>query len=349
MPIIQIATDGSCIQPGGWRDGDPRPRPGAAAFILERHDGALVRFAQPKADTTIGRMEMTALAAALDHVLTLPAQPGLSYQVLCDSQFVVNGYNDWMAGWAAKNFTKKGGLANADLWQRIHTLKGRLANMGVEVSVAWVKGHSGNRLNHLVDELANTCARTQVAVDDTPTSPQPVTTEFAAVADPTDAGAFDDTGFADTPARQLSEAEKAEQLALLIALDTEVTRLYANLFHLGTGSHFHAFIEWCGVLAEHLNIVRDLVAKGVPAMNMNRHTGESLPIPGYQLAYLAEKIECIFDGAILVRTPANIEDARKAWIDHLRKLSYCDSDRADEIRAGREDSESFIEGYLSRG
>lgn len=84
MPIIQIATDGSCIQPGGWRDGDPRPRPGAAAFILERHDGALVRFAQPKADTTIGRMEMTALAAALDHVLTLPAQPGLSYQVLCD-------------------------------------------------------------------------------------------------------------------------------------------------------------------------------------------------------------------------------------------------------------------------
>lgn len=167
MPIIQIATDGSCIQPGGWRDGDPRPRPGAAAFILERRDGSLVRFAVPEADTTIGRMEMTALAAALEHVLAQPAEPGLSYQILCDSQFVVNGYNDWLAGWAAKNFTKKGGLANADVWQRIHATKSRLANAGIGVVVSWVKGHNGNRMNHLVDELANTCARTQIAVDDT--------------------------------------------------------------------------------------------------------------------------------------------------------------------------------------
>lgn len=191
MPVIEIATDGSCIQPGGWRDGDPRPRPGAAAFVLERRDGSLVRFAVPEADTTIGRMEMIALASALEYVLAQPVEPALSYRILCDSQFVVNGANEWLAGWAAKNFTKKGGLANADVWRRIHLVKGRLANAGVAVVIQWVKGHNGDRLNGIVDEIANTCARTQAAIDER----GPTTVAHVI---PTITANLDDTAF-DTP------------------------------------------------------------------------------------------------------------------------------------------------------
>lgn len=174
MPVIEIATDGSCLQPGGWTDGDPRPRPGAAAFVFERRDGTMIGYAICEKNTTIGRMEMTALAAALEYVLTQPVEPALTYRIFCDSQFVVNGYNEWLAGWAAKNFTKKGGLANADVWRRIHAAKGRLANAGVGVSVVWVPGHSGHRLNDAVDRLANTCAREQKPVDERE-SPTPST------------------------------------------------------------------------------------------------------------------------------------------------------------------------------
>jgi len=175
MPVIEVATDGSCIQPRGWREGDERPRPGAAAFVLERRDGSFVRFAMPEADTTIGRMEMIALASALEYILAQPTEPALSYRILCDSQFVVNGANEWLTGWAAKNFTKKGGIANADVWRRIHAVKGRLANAGVAVDIVWVKGHAGNRLNGIVDEIANTCARTQIAVDERATNESPAT------------------------------------------------------------------------------------------------------------------------------------------------------------------------------
>lgn len=89
-------------------------------------------------------------------------------------------------------------------------------------------------------------------------------------------------------------------------LHDEVAHLYKRLFGLNVGGRFHAFLEWCGVMTEHLNIVGDLVAKGHDAFDMNRHTGETLPVAPYRLSYMAEKMECIFDGAIEVR-PARQE------------------------------------------
>jgi hypothetical protein len=84
-------------------------------------------------------------------------------------------------------------------------------------------------------------------------------------------------------------------------LKGEVDHLYKRLFHLNVGGRFHAFLEWCGVMGEHLNIVGDLVEQGANPFDMNRHTGETLPVAPYRLAYMAEKMECIFDGAIEVR------------------------------------------------
>ncbi|MFZ3482075.1 hypothetical protein [Sphingomonas sp. 3-13AW] len=93
----------------------------------------------------------------------------------------------------------------------------------------------------------------------------------------------------------------------LKALKGEVGNLYARLFQLQVGARFHAFLEWCGVLSEHLQIVSDLHEQGHDPFNMNRHTGRALPVAPYRLAYLAEKMECIFDGAIEVR-PARADD-----------------------------------------
>ncbi len=94
---------------------------------------------------------------------------------------------------------------------------------------------------------------------------------------------------------------KSEALALVLRLDVEVHALYWRMFALGTGGQFHAFVEWCGVMREHLKIVEGLLKADVDAFNMNTHTGQALPIPQHQLSYLAEKMECIFHGAIEVR------------------------------------------------
>lgn len=96
----------------------------------------------------------------------------------------------------------------------------------------------------------------------------------------------------------MSPEEKAENLAHVAELKEIVHRLYGTLFQAGTGSRFHAFLEWCGVLSEHLKIAEGLLKKDVDVFNMSGHTGTPLPIPFFQLAYLAEKMECIFGGAL---------------------------------------------------
>ena len=72
--------------------------------------------------------------------------------VVSDSTYVVNCFRDnWWVRWEANGWrnAKKQPVANADLWQPLVELVGPL-----DVTFRWVKGHSGDRLNELVDPLA---------------------------------------------------------------------------------------------------------------------------------------------------------------------------------------------------
>lgn len=91
-----------------------------------------------------------------------------------------------------------------------------------------------------------------------------------------------------------------EAVVFIGQLRETVNLYYGSLFKLNTGGKFHAFVEWCGVMGEHLNIVEGLVKKGHNPFADNVHSGHTLPIPPFQLAYMAEKMECIFNGAITV-------------------------------------------------
>lgn len=106
------------------------------------------------------------------------------------------------------------------------------------------------------------------------------------------------------------------------ALKKETSELYRRLFLLGVGSRFHAFLEWCGVMGEHLNIVSDLIEQGHDPFDMNRHTGQTLPVAPYRLAYMAEKMECIFDGTISVR--AMLDEQREADLQDRLASSISD-------------------------
>ncbi|HSH23032.1 MAG TPA: ribonuclease H, partial [Acidimicrobiales bacterium] len=136
-----VYTDGACIGnpgPGGWAWAVP--------------DGPYASGAE--AGTTNQRMEVR---AALEAVT---ANEG-PLEVVSDSTYVVNCFRDrWWEGWLARNWRNKAGqpVANRDLWQPL--IEAVRAEPG-RVRFRWVKGHSVDAMNDLVDRLAVEAARTQ--------------------------------------------------------------------------------------------------------------------------------------------------------------------------------------------
>jgi ribonuclease HI len=142
MPVptaTVVYTDGACLGnpgPGGWAWAVPRGRYASGA----------------KARTTNQRMEITAVleaAKALEGPL----------EVVSDSTYVINCFrNRWWEGWLQKNWTnsQKRPVVNRDLWEPLIAIVRQR-----DITFRWVRGHSGDPMNELVDQLAGEAARTQ--------------------------------------------------------------------------------------------------------------------------------------------------------------------------------------------
>jgi ribonuclease HI len=141
MTVTVVYTDGACSGnpgPGGWAWAVP--------------DGPWAAGAAPA--TTNQRMELT---AALEAVRALPG----TLEVVSDSTYVVNCFRDrWWRGWQARGWRNSAGkpVANRDLWEPFIDL---VVGRG-DVTFRWVKGHSTDRMNDLVDRLAVDASQTQV-------------------------------------------------------------------------------------------------------------------------------------------------------------------------------------------
>jgi ribonuclease HI len=136
-----VYTDGSCLGnpgPGGWAwavEGGPRESGG------EPH-------------TTNQRMELTAAVRALQALLG-------PIHVMSDSVYVVNCFRQrWWEGWLRRGWRNTQGkpVANRDLWEVLLpiVLEGERP-----VTFEWVKGHSGDTMNDLVDSMAVEAATAQ--------------------------------------------------------------------------------------------------------------------------------------------------------------------------------------------
>ncbi|HEV3188636.1 MAG TPA: ribonuclease H [Acidimicrobiales bacterium] len=140
--MIQIHTDGACRGnpgPGGWA---------WASGTDEYASGA-------EAHTTNQRMEVIAVIEALRE------HPEGAIEIVSDSNYVVKCFHDkWYVGWLRRNWknTKGQSVANRDLWEALLPL---VLESGREVTFSWVKGHSGDRMNDFVDELATAAADAQ--------------------------------------------------------------------------------------------------------------------------------------------------------------------------------------------
>ena len=73
-------------------------------------------------------------------------------EVVSDSTYVVNCFRDrWYVGWRRRGWKNSKGqpVANDDLWRPLID-----AVESGDVTFRWVKGHSGDPMNDLVDGLA---------------------------------------------------------------------------------------------------------------------------------------------------------------------------------------------------
>lgn len=138
MPTVELFTDGACSGnpgPGGWGFLLRHPKTGKS---IERSGGDRM--------TTNNRMELAAVIEGLS-VLTRPSV----VELYSDSQYVLNGLKQWMAGWKKKGWktASKQPVKNVDLWKRLDELKD-----GHDIRFHWVRGHAGHPENERVDDLA---------------------------------------------------------------------------------------------------------------------------------------------------------------------------------------------------
>ncbi|MEY2342855.1 ribonuclease HI [Acidithiobacillus sp. IBUN Pt1247-S3] len=134
---LRLITDGACRG---------NPGPGAWGAWLRQGEAERVLWGYAP-QTTNNRME---LGAAL-HGLEALKRPS-SILIRSDSQYLIKGMTEWLAGWQKRGWRSAGGSAvkNVELWQGL----ARLAQTH-QLRWEWVRGHSGDPENEAVDALIN--------------------------------------------------------------------------------------------------------------------------------------------------------------------------------------------------
>ena len=137
--VINAASDGAC---------SGNPGPGGWGALIRFEDGTVEEFGGYEHETTNNRMELKAVLEILRRLKNLPLHPNLTIRT--DSKYLINGLNNWIKGWKRNGWRTASGkpVLNKDLWQSLDSA--RLTN----VSLEFVKGHSGDPDNDRVDQIA---------------------------------------------------------------------------------------------------------------------------------------------------------------------------------------------------
>ena len=149
MDRVFIYADESCL---GNQFTD-RANPGGAGGLVElwRGDRWVRRdYWLSEPGTTNNRM---ALRSAVDGLDALKRDCHVIFT--SDSQYLVKGMNEWVAGWVARGWKRKSGsIENLELWQQLVAAAARH-----RVEWRWVRGHAGHPQNEYANHLATRAAR----------------------------------------------------------------------------------------------------------------------------------------------------------------------------------------------
>lgn len=150
---VLVHADESCL--GNRRD---EPSPGGNGALIEAPAGDSIArwdFYEFAPATTNNRMALAGAIATLEWVHRQWQHARIRY--ISDSEYLVKGITEWLPGWKARGWRRKGGeIENLLLWQKLDQ-----ATQGLTVSWEWVRGHNEVAKNEYADFLATRAAERQ--------------------------------------------------------------------------------------------------------------------------------------------------------------------------------------------
>tara|TARA_B100000214_G_scaffold375527_1_gene362371 strand:- start:4733 stop:5164 length:432 start_codon:yes stop_codon:yes gene_type:complete len=140
----KIYTDGACSGnpgPGGW----------AAIIIVDNE--MKYKFSGSEKNTTNNRMELMAPIKAIQKF-----KKKSEILIFTDSTYVKDGITIWIKNWEKNGWrtASKKPVKNKELWKKLKNLSSKHS-----IKWIWVKGHSQDSYNNLVDELAQGAIKNQ--------------------------------------------------------------------------------------------------------------------------------------------------------------------------------------------
>lgn len=150
---VLVHADESCL--GNDRT---KPSPGGNAALVEAPAGDSVArwdLYESSPQTTNNRMALAGAIATLEWLHRQWKRVQVHY--VSDSEYLVKGITEWLPGWKARGWKRKGGeIENLLLWQKLDQ-----ATQGLAVRWEWVRGHSDIAKNEYADFLAVRAAENQ--------------------------------------------------------------------------------------------------------------------------------------------------------------------------------------------
>jgi len=164
---IEAATDGAC---------SGNPGNGGWGGLILFEDGSEVEIGGFEKNTTNNRMELMAAIKTLEKLKQFKLKK--NFKLRTDSKYLIDGYSNWINNWKKNGWKTSTGkqVQNLDLWQKIDGLRIN------ELSMEFVKGHSGDKYNERVDLIATNYSKginkfkknKQEKIDQCDTAPQEI-------------------------------------------------------------------------------------------------------------------------------------------------------------------------------
>ena len=149
-----------------YTDGAARGNPGLAGWGVVVINGKKVfEMGGASSHATNNQMELNAPIEALKYIYENSARQGLaekSIEIFSDSKYVILGITEWIFNWQKNNWRNaaKKPVLNKELWIELSKLTEQFTcpPNGREIKWTYVAGHSGDKYNDRVDEIATNFA-----------------------------------------------------------------------------------------------------------------------------------------------------------------------------------------------